>query len=344
MEPILIGEGSEVLVGRGLPDPLLQERSGRQTAAIFHQEATLGIARRVAAITGVRSPMMALPDRDGAKTLEVVGEAYGWLVDESLGRADTIIGVGGGAVTDVSGFLAATWMRGVESVLVPTTLLAAVDAAIGGKTAINVGATAPGAGKNLVGAFWNPTRVLVDLDVIEQNPAGLILEGSAEILKAGLLGDEAIVAAYGDQGIDAPLEFLIPRAIAFKAGVVSEDPREGGRRAILNFGHTIGHGIEAATGMAHGFAVAVGMVAEAAISGTRHGFDHEWLTALVFSLGLPVAAAGVSADAVRHWMARDKKRSADGTRMILLRSLGDPVVETVSDEEVAHALRVIGVV
>ena len=344
MERILIGSDSEVLIDRGLPVPLLPERANRQASAVFHQPATEDLAVKIANATGIRSPKRCLPDRDGAKSLDAIAAAYGWLADENLARHDTIIGVGGGAVTDASGYLAATWMRGIESVLVPTTLLGAVDAAIGGKTAINVGASVPGVGKNLVGAFWNPTRVVVDLDVLEANPPALILEGTAEILKAGLLGDGAIVDAYTVHGIDAPLDFLVPRAIAVKAAVVGLDPRESGRRAILNFGHTVGHGIEAVTGMPHGYAVAIGMVAEAALSARRYGFDFEWFSALVFSLGLPVAEAGVSAAAVSTWMERDKKRSAEGTVMALLRAVGDPVVETVSTEEIAYALGVVGAV
>ena len=234
--------------------------------------------------------MMYLPDRDEAKTMAVVEKAYRWLAEVPLGRHDTIVGVGGGAATDMAGFVAATWLRGVESVMVPTTMLGAVDAAIGGKTGINL------EGKNLVGAFHLPSRVVVDLDVMETVPATLRLEGLAEALKAGLVADPVLVELFERHGASAPLEDVVTRSIKVKAEVVGADYREDGRRAILNFGHTIGHGVEMAAGMPHGMAVAVGMVAAGAVSAARYGFPAQWLTDLIFSLGLPVSAFGVSRD------------------------------------------------
>ncbi len=344
MESVLIGTSSEVLIGRGLPDPLLPDREARQTVAVIHQSNSAATARSIVEQLGDRVVAREHPDRDLGKSLDAVGEVYRWLAAEGVGRQDTILGVGGGALTDAAGFVAATWMRGVESVLVPTTVLAAVDAAIGGKTALNVETSLPGVGKNLVGAFWLPSRVIVDLAVLSSNPPHLIIEGAAEILKAGLLGDPEIVNAYMSRGVEAPLEFLVPRAIAVKAAVVADDLREAGRRAILNFGHTIGHGLEAVSGLPHGHAVAVGMVAEGAISSARYGFDNPWLTSLIFSLGLPVAAGGISGRAISAWVARDKKRTGDGIRMVLLRGLGDPVVDTVSDDELQIGLAAIGAV
>ncbi len=335
---------AEVLVGRGLPDPIFEERAGREFAAILHQPNSAAVAAEVGARMNTRCVTVEMPDREGAKTLESIGTVYNRLAVENLGRHDTIVGVGGGALTDAAGFVAATWMRGVELVLVPTTVLGAVDAAIGGKTAINVPGVASGSGKNLVGAFWLPSRVLVDLEVLEANPDQLVLEGTAEILKAGLIGDGAIVDLYLRYGRDAPLDDLVSRAIAVKTGIVSGDLREDGKRALLNLGHTVGHGLEAVTGMPHGHAVAIGMVAAGVISSSRYGFDNDWLTALIFSLGLPVAASGVSAGAVSAWVMRDKKRSAEGLRMVLLKSPGDVLVDVVTEEELALGLRSIGLV
>lgn len=325
-----------------MPDPLLPLREGRELAAILHQPKSARWAIEVQTRLGLRSFTVELPDREAAKTLDCIGSVYERLAEENLGRHDVVVGVGGGALTDVAGFVAATWVRGVEVVLVPTTVLGAVDAAIGGKTAINVAGPAEGAGKNLVGAFWLPSRVVVDLDVLEANPAALLLEGTAEILKAGLIADQEIVDLYTTRGLEAPLDELVPRAIAVKTGVVSEDLREAGQRALLNLGHTVGHGLEAVTGMPHGFAVSIGMVAEGAIASTRYGFDNDWLTSLIFSLGLPVAASGVSASAVVNWMKRDKKRSAEGIKMALIRTPGDLVVEVVSDEELRLGLQAVG--
>jgi 3-dehydroquinate synthetase len=327
---------SEILIGRGFPDPFLPDRTFRRTAAIFSQQGAAAVAQRVFDAVGT-GPLMYLPDRDEAKTVAVVEKAYRWLAEVALGRHDTIVGVGGGAATDMAGFVAATWLRGVESVMVPTTLLGAVDAAIGGKTGINL------AGKNLVGAFHLPSRVVVDLDVMETVPATLRLEGVAEALKAGLVADPVLVELFERHGAAAPLEDVVTRSIRVKAEVVGGDFREDGRRGILNFGHTIGHGVEMAAGMPHGMAVAVGMVAAGAVSAARYGFPAHWLTNLIFSLGLPVSAFGVSHDSVLGFVGRDKKRTADGTRMVLLRSVGDPVVDLVDDAEIDLGLAAVGI-
>ena len=160
---------SEVVIGRGFPDPLLPVSSYRRTTAVFTQPGAAKVAQRVSDAVGA-APLMHLPDRDEAKSLAEVEKAYQWLAEIPVGRHDTIVGVGGGAVTDMAGFVAATWLRGIEAVMVPTTLLAAVDAAIGGKTGINF------AGKNLVGAFHLPSRVIIDLDVLDRVPGTLRLE------------------------------------------------------------------------------------------------------------------------------------------------------------------------
>jgi 3-dehydroquinate synthase len=220
---------------------------------------------------------------------------------------------------------------------VPTTLLGAVDAAIGGKTGINL------RGKNLVGAFHHPQRVVVQLGVLAQLPHHLRREGWAEALKAGLIGDPELVELFARSGEEADLGEMVRRAIRVKAAIVTDDPGEEGRRALLNFGHTLGHGIELAAPMSHGEAVAVGMVAAAAVSALRYGFPARFLTDLIFSLGLPVAAAGVTAEAVLALVARDKKRTAEGLRMVLLRGVGDAVVEVVTDDELRHGLAAVGV-
>jgi 3-dehydroquinate synthase len=339
VDRFVIGPDSEVLVGRN-PDYRLPERADRERVVVLTQP---GEARRVAdafvgGLTGLEVMVVELPDRESAKELAVVGETYDRLADFNLGRHDTVVGVGGGALTDVAGFIASTWLRGVESVLVPTTLLGAVDASIGGKTGINR------QGKNLVGAFWHPSRVIIDLDTLDRLPEVLRLEGSAEIIKAGLIRDPAIVEVYAAQGVAAPLDDVVARAVAVKAAIVTEDFREAGDRALLNFGHTLGHAVEILAPLPHGFAVSVGMVAAGLVSAARFGFDSAWLTDLLFTVGLPVAASGISGSAAVQLVQRDKKRTADGIRMVLLRSIGDPVIETVSLEEIGSALAAIGAV
>jgi len=327
---------SEIIVMRGWPASLLPDREDRSLSAIFTQAGPLDVARQVSELLS-GAPAMELPDRDQAKSLEVAMKAYQWLAELQLGRHDAVLGVGGGAVTDMAGFIGATWLRGVEVVLVPTTLLGAVDAAIGGKTGINL------EGKNLVGAFHLPSRVIINLEVLDQVPYELRLEGTAEALKAGLVGDPQLVEVYERHGLAAPLDQVVPKAVAVKVDVVNNDYREDSRRAILNFGHTLGHAIEIAGSMPHGFAVAVGMVAAGAVSSARYGFSNDWLTNLIAKLGLPVSVDGVSADLILELIGRDKKRSAGRTRMVLLRAVGDPVVEVVHHDDVIMAMRAVGI-
>ena len=342
LERILIPEG-EAVVGRGVLDggPIVPNRPGRAKAAVLTQPGAVMHAQRVVgslSASGVEADMRVLPDRDAAKSIDVLAEVYRWLAEIGIGRHDTIVGVGGGAVTDLAGFAAATWLRGVESVLVPTTLLAAVDASIGGKTGINIG------GKNLVGAFWHPAVVLVDIDVLDRLPEAVRREGLAEALKAGLIADPDLVDLFEKHGEAAPLDLVVPAAIRVKADVVLADPRESGRRAILNYGHTIGHGIEIAAGMSHGHAVAVGMVAAARASALRFGFSEETRqNDLIASLGLPTSSPPVDGSSVRQLLQQDKKRDASGLRMVLLHEIGHPEVTHVDPELVDEALAAVGV-
>lgn len=340
MESILIGPESQILIGRGLPEPLLPPNPARRRAVVITQPGASAVAGRVmerAATDGVEVSRLLMPDRDGAKTLAAVERAYHHLADFGLGRGDTVITVGGGAVSDAGGFVAGTWMRGVELVHVPTTLLAAVDAAIGGKTAVNL------AGKNLVGVFWHPSRIAVDLNVIESLPLPLRSEGAAEAIKAGLLAAPEIVAAYLEDGLEADVEVVVPAAARVKAKVVTADFRETGDRALLNLGHTIGHGIEFAAGISHGRAVAIGLVAAAAVSERLCGFaETETLIGALEAAGLPTRAPALDRDEVLTLVARDKKRTAEGLRMVLLEGIGRPVLRQVTDEDLATGLTAVG--
>ncbi|MFP3915060.1 MAG: 3-dehydroquinate synthase family protein, partial [Actinomycetota bacterium] len=316
MERILIGDLSEILVGRGLPAQVLPPRPDRRLAALLVQPSVStvaeGVARRLAE-EGTRTIIHVLPDGEDAKTLMALEEVYSALAGARMARTDTVIGVGGGAATDVAGFVAATWMRGVEAVHLPTTLLGAVDAAVGGKTGINLG------GKNLVGAFWHPRRIIVDLEVLDRLPPELKRQGAAEVIKAGLLADPGVVSAYRHHGADTPLEDVVTRAIRIKAEIVSQDFTETGRRGLLNLGHTVGHGVEFATGISHGEAVAIGLVAEGAISEKLLGFgDLATIKAALAATGLPVRSPPADRRRVLDLVALDKKRFADRIRMALL--------------------------
>ena len=334
---IQIPGGSEILLGRNRL-PVLELRSSRRRVAVLSQPGSVEIAADVAvdlARMGLEVESLVLPDGEAAKTLTSTGIVYDWLEEHHIGRDDTLVAVGGGTVTDLGGFVGATWLRGIEVVYVTTTLTGAVDAAIGGKTGINVG------GKNLVGVFSQPKRIVINLDTLDALPVGILVEGYAEAAKTGYISDQALVDMVGDPG---QLAEVVERCVRFKAAVVAEDLRESGRRATLNYGHTIGHAIEMVTGMSHGEAVAVGMVAAAAIADARFGTDLEVEhRQRLQALGLPTAVEGTSWEDLLPLIRLDKKRTSDGVRMVLLRSVGDPVVGVVTDQELLLGMRAVGV-
>lgn len=327
---------TEVVVGPGQThEQVLPERSGRRQVVVLTQPGIpRSIADRVIEQAQCQHTVLELPDRDAVKRWEVVADVYASLAELGVGRHDTIVGVGGGALTDVAGFVASTWLRGVEAVYVPTTMLGAVDASIGGKTGINL------AGKNLVGTFSHPTRVVVDTDVLDNLPLEIKREGWAEAIKAGFVADPTLVGLFESSPQGPPTVEIVGRSIAVKVSVVNDDFRETGRRMILNFGHTIGHGVEIAQGISHGHAVAIGMVAAAELSSKRYGFDYPMRETLSV-LGLPIAAE-TDRDRVEELIWLDKKRDAEGLKMVLLKSVGDPSVEYVSAADVATGLGAIG--
>lgn len=337
---------SEILVERGIVDsPRLAEvisgAGSAERTAVLAQPGSLSAATRVAErlrAGGLEVAVEMLPDRDDAKRLDVVEACYLRLNELALTRSDLVVGVGGGALTDVAGFVAATYLRGVDAVLVPTTLLGAVDASIGGKTAVNV------RGKNLAGVFRHPRLVVVDPALLEHLPDELVREGSAEALKAGLIGDKRLVELYERDGLAAPLGEVVDRAISVKVGIVSHDFAESGSRAWLNYGHTIGHAVEVVGALSHGAAVGLGMVAAGEASARVLDFaESDRQNDIIRSLGLPVAIGGLDGDAVRRLVALDKKRDRTGVRMTLLRSIGDPVLAPVDAATVDAALLAVGV-
>jgi len=286
---------------------------------------------------GLDVDVLGVPDRDEAKTLAVAATLYERFSKIGLGREDTVVGVGGGAVTDLAGFVAGTWMRGVEVVHFPTTLLAAVDASIGGKTGVNH------TGKNLVGVFWDPSLVVIDLDILEKLPTALVREGMAEALKAGLVGDASLVELIETHGIDAPLESVVPAAVKVKAGYVGDDPREVSGRAMLNFGHTVGHAVEYASSLSHGSAVGVGMVAAAAVSEVDVGFvERGRVVDAIARTGLATSVEGLDRTRVRDLIGADKKRDGNGVRMVLLEAVGTPTLRHAGEDSIELALEAIG--
>ncbi len=331
---------TEVLIISALPTPLLPPRADRRRAAVLTQPGPTDIALRVTDALrseGLMVEVVGLPDRDEAKTLDVAESVYEALAKFGLGRGDTIVGVGGGSVTDLAGYVAATWLRGVEVVHVPTTLLGAVDASIGGKTGVNL------AGKNLVGAFWHPTRVVLDVSILAKLPASLMREGMAEVIKAGLIGDQELFELLRSRGGEADLQEVVRRSVGVKARIVGEDERETGVRAHLNFGHTIGHAIEFASPLSHGESVALGMVAAVRISEKLLGFAHaEAVESTIVNFGLPAEIGGLDHNRVHDLLRLDKKRDSQGLRMVLLRDIAGPTLEHVDRADVEVGLSAIG--
>lgn len=343
----------DVVVGHDLSDEIVRgvvgaAGGGAGGVALIHADALADRAGAVrAALTGagLRVGLVEVPGGEAAKTAAVLESVWGRLGELRLGRDGAVVGLGGGATTDLAGFAAATWLRGVPVVQVPTTLLAMVDAAIGGKTGIDTPA-----GKNLVGAFHAPAAVVCDLDALASLPAAELRAGLGEVVKCGFIADpvilDRVLADPADlKRWDAPvLAELVARCAAVKAAVVGVDPAEAGAREILNYGHTCAHAIERVTGYAwrHGEAVAVGCVFAAEVARALGRLDPA-VVALhrqaLSAAGLPVSfeqGAGRFEELVRA-MASDKKVRAGRIRMVLLDDVARPVRGVVPDETVLRA-------
>lgn len=281
-----------------------------------------------------------VPDAESAKRVEVAAFCWQILGQADFTRTDAVIGLGGGAVTDLAGFVAATWLRGVRLVQIPTTVLGMVDAAVGGKTGINTAE-----GKNLVGAFYAPHAVICDLDLLSTLPKNEILAGFAEIAKCGFIAEPEIldiIEADVDRATDpATPEFrrAVELSIGVKARVVSEDFREGGLREILNYGHTLGHAIEHAERYQwrHGVAIAIGMMYAAELgrmAGSLSDAAVERHRSVLGALGLPLSYPAGRWPGLLATMQRDKKARAGMLRFIVLDEIAKPRVLAGVDESV----------
>lgn len=348
--PAFVGPGAsrrlpEWLHGAGLTgrprviaDANVWARHGGPIAAALRR---LGCGLEVATVDG----------GEEQKSLASAAKLYDWLLEVGTTRGDCVLAVGGGVVGDLVGFVAATFLRGLPLVHVPTTLLAQVDSSIGGKVAVN-----HHLGKNLIGAFHQPSLVVADTDLLRSLPAREYRAGWAEIVKIAMIADGELFRTLdahagrllGHQD-DELLGRVIRRAVELKGQVVGEDEREDGRRVILNYGHTIGHALEAATAYGrylHGEAVAIGMGGAAFIAHRRGLLDDADLQAqadLLGRFGLAVRAEAVAADALRGPLSRDKKARGKAIQWVFATGIGAVTTRRdISAEEIDLALRAVG--
>jgi 3-dehydroquinate synthase len=334
----------DVVVGRGVQDQLpALLGAGVQRVALIHAPGL------TVDLPGYEVLDLPMPDGEAAKTAEVVADCWERLGAAGFTRSDAVVTVGGGATTDVGGFVAATWLRGVRVVHVPTSLLGMVDAAVGGKTGIDTDA-----GKNLVGAFHEPAGVLCDLDALASLPPAELVSGLGEVIKCGFVADPEILVlvekdpqAALDPGSDVLAE-LVERSVRVKADVVARDLRETGGteghpgREVLNYGHTLAHAVEKVSNYSvrHGEAVSLGMVYVAALARLAGRLDEDTAArhaAALASVGLPTAWSAAPFDDLLAVMRVDKKARGDTLRFVVLDGLARPGVLTGPSEELLRA-------
>ncbi|WP_026424391.1 3-dehydroquinate synthase [Actinokineospora inagensis] len=323
----------DVVIGTGLLDELVEAVKDASKVAIVHTStlaATATATRDELTGAGVDAHTVEIPDAEDGKALSVAAFCWEVLGRMGMDRQGVVVAIGGGAVTDVAGFVAATWMRGIRLVNVPTTLLGMVDAAVGGKTGINTDA-----GKNLVGAIHEPSAVLVDLATLTTLPRNELVAGMAEVVKGGFIADPVIldlieadpVAALDPTGTVLPE--LIRRKIQVKADVVASDLREASHREILNYGHTLGHAIERRERYRwrHGAAVSVGLVFAAELARLAGRLDDATADrhrAILTAIGLPVSYDADALPQLVEGMLGDKKTKSGVLRFVVLDGLAKP--------------------
>ena len=334
----------DVLVGRGLLDRLPPLVAGAARVAVLyaaplkrHADAAL----EALCAAGVEPLAIEVPDAEAGKSIEVAADCWERLGAAGFTRTDAIVGVGGGAVTDLAGFVAACWLRGVRWVPIATSLLGMVDAAVGGKTGVNTAA-----GKNLVGAFHPPAGVLCDLSSLDTLPPVDLVAGLAEVVKCGFIADPPILDLIESGAATDPsgpvLRELVERAIRVKADVVASDLRESGRREILNYGHTLGHAIERVEDYTwrHGHAVSVGLVFAAALgrlAGRLDAATADRHRAVLERLGLPTSYPARAWPDLLATMRVDKKARGNTLRFVVLDGLARPSILAGPDEALLEA-------
>lgn len=339
----------QVTIGHGVVTQLAQTVAGAAKVAVLYPPVLAEPVKSWTADLDAHVLFIELPDGEAAKTVDTLHRCWTALAEAGFTRSDAVVGVGGGATTDLAGFVASSWLRGVRYVSVPTTVLAMVDAAVGGKTGINLAA-----GKNLVGAFYEPSAVLADVDVLATLPVDDLRGGLAEMIKHGFIADRRTLEIFETDPAamlrhDSPaLLEAIERSIAVKAEVVTNDLREStsiGKsvgRELLNYGHTLGHAIERHENYQwrHGYAVSVGMMFAATLSRNLGHLDDDTVQrhrTILESVGLPTSYRADAWDDVRPAMSLDKKARGSSVRFMLLDSVADPFIAVAPDEDVLAA-------
>ncbi|WP_206788736.1 3-dehydroquinate synthase [Amycolatopsis sp. MtRt-6] len=331
--PVATAQPYDVVVGRGLLGDLVEHLADASKIALIHPPTLTTTAEAIRDelnAAGLDAHRVEIPDAEDGKALTVAGFCWEVLGRIGLDRRGAVVGLGGGAVTDLAGFVAGTWMRGVRLVNVPTTLLGMVDASVGGKTGINTEA-----GKNLVGVFHEPSAVFVDLSTLETLPPNELVAGMAEVVKTGFIADPRIlelIEADPAAALDATgdvLAELVRRSIQVKADVVAADLRESDLREILNYGHTLGHAIERRERYRwrHGAAVSVGLVFAAELARLAGRLDDataERHASVLKLLGLPTTYDADALPQLLETMKGDKKTRSGALRFVVLDALAKP--------------------
>ncbi len=348
--------GYDILIGDGLETEIASffESAGFSSKALILSDTNVGklYAEKILEIlrrTGKQPAVHLVPAGESSKALTEAERVYTKAIEQGLDRKSAIVALGGGVVGDLAGFIAATYMRGVPFVQIPTSLLAQVDSSVGGKVAVN-----HRLGKNMIGAFYQPKRVFIDLSCLSSLPKRELFTGLGEVVKYGVIYDETFFS-YLEEHVDAvlalrleALEHLVVRSCEIKADVVSQDEREAGLRAILNFGHTMGHAIEKETRYVrynHGEAVAVGMMGAAYLSrelGLIGDAEVTRLCELLQRFSLPTKAEGCTEDGMMASIFHDKKTVDGKVKWILMEGIGRVrAVSDVPEDAVRKCMRMI---
>jgi 3-dehydroquinate synthase len=337
----------EIIIGRALLGEVALSLGDKVSKALIVHPvgltASAELLRESLVSAGFEAILAGVPDSEDAKRVEVAAFCWGIMGKSDFTRTDAVIGFGGGSTTDLAGFVAATWLRGIKLIQVPTTLLGMVDAAIGGKTGINTSE-----GKNLVGSFHAPARVIIDLDTLQSLARNEVLAGFGEVVKYGFISDprildliEADVAIATDPS-SAVFQEIIERSVAIKARVVGEDFKEAGLREILNYGHTLGHAIEHAERYKwrHGAAISIGMVFVAELARIAGRLSDEVVDrhrSILRLLGLPISYPGEKWGQLLETMQRDKKARAGTLRFVVLDDTAKPTIMSAPTPEMLYA-------